>query len=60
MFRLSRKHARPAGVERTWAACSLLLDYPTEELLADRGLKPSSHSATLRGIANEVSIYAIP
>jgi hypothetical protein len=29
-------------------------------LLADRGLKPKSHSATLRGIANEVSVYAIP
>lgn len=35
MFRLSRKHSRPDDVQPTWAACSLLLDYPTEELLAD-------------------------
>lgn len=34
MFRFSRKHQRPADVERVWAACSLLLDYPTADLLA--------------------------
>lgn len=34
MFRFSRKHQRPAGVERTWAACSAVLDYPTDELRA--------------------------
>ncbi len=35
MFRLSRRHARPSGVEATWAACSVLLDYPTAELLSE-------------------------
>lgn len=34
MIGLSRRHARPRGVEATWAACSVLLDYPTEQLLA--------------------------
>lgn len=33
MFRLARRHPRAAGVERTWAACSALLDYPTDDLL---------------------------
>ena len=30
------------------------------EVLSARGLKPMAHNATLRGIANEVSVYAIP
>lgn len=34
MFRLSRAHTRPSGVERTWAAAAALVDYPTPELLA--------------------------
>lgn len=34
MFRLSRKHGRPARVEHVWAACSTLLDYPTADLIA--------------------------
>jgi class 3 adenylate cyclase len=29
-------------------------------LLEEQGLKPMAHNATLRGIANEVSVYAIP
>ena len=33
MFGLSRRRARPPGVQETWAACSLLLDYPTADLL---------------------------
>ncbi|MCD6640320.1 MAG: nitrate reductase molybdenum cofactor assembly chaperone [Nocardioides sp.] len=34
MFRLSRKHTRPAAAVPVWAAASALLDYPTAELLA--------------------------
>lgn len=34
MFRFSRRHERPAGVERIWAASSVLLDYPTEALVS--------------------------
>jgi len=35
MLLRSRRRARPAAeVQQTWAACSLLLDYPTVELLA--------------------------
>ncbi len=30
------------------------------DVLQAQGLKPVSHSATLRGIANELSVYAIP
>lgn len=33
MFSLTRKHQRPAGAEQVWAACSVLLDYPTQGLL---------------------------
>jgi nitrate reductase delta subunit len=35
MLRSKRRHTRPNGVQQTWAACSVLLDYPTPELLAD-------------------------
>ncbi|WP_340539103.1 nitrate reductase molybdenum cofactor assembly chaperone [Nocardioides sp. GXZ039] len=45
MFRFSRKHRRPDGVEPVWAACAALLDYPTADLLASlddvRALVPS-------------------
>lgn len=34
MSALARRHACPDGVEPLWAACSVLLDYPTEELVA--------------------------
>ncbi|MFN8190293.1 MAG: nitrate reductase molybdenum cofactor assembly chaperone [Nocardioidaceae bacterium] len=37
MFRFSRGHVRPIGVESTWAAAAALLDYPTPELLASLG-----------------------
>ncbi len=37
MFRLSRRHVRPAGVEPVWAACAALLDYPTPELVESLG-----------------------
>jgi nitrate reductase delta subunit len=33
MFRFTRRHERPADVERVWAACSVLLDYPTQALV---------------------------
>jgi nitrate reductase delta subunit len=32
MFRRSRRRAGAGGVQETWAACALLLDYPTAEL----------------------------
>lgn len=33
MFRFSRQHTLPDDVRPVWAACSVLLDYPTQELL---------------------------
>lgn len=33
MFRLSRKHQRPAAAQPVWAACSRLLDYPDQDLI---------------------------
>jgi nitrate reductase delta subunit len=35
MARFFRRRGRPADVQKTWAACSVLLDYPTVELLED-------------------------
>ena len=34
MFRFTRKHQRREDLAPVWAACSALLDYPTEELVA--------------------------
>jgi class 3 adenylate cyclase len=39
---------------------AVLEDPRTSDLLAARGVTPQSHTAALRGIANEISIYAIP
>jgi class 3 adenylate cyclase len=42
-------------------ATGVVLDDPrTSELLAARGVQPLSHNATLRGVASEITIYAIP
>jgi class 3 adenylate cyclase len=42
-------------------ATGAVLDNPAaSEVLNERGVKPTAHNATLRGIANEVSVYAIP
>jgi class 3 adenylate cyclase len=42
-------------------ATGVVLDDPrTSALLAARGVQPLSHNATLRGVASEISIYAIP
>ena len=49
-----------ATAHEIFATGAVLDDPRAASLLADRGLKPTSHNATLRGIANEVSIYAIP
>jgi class 3 adenylate cyclase len=49
-----------ATAHEIFATGAVLDDARVATLLADRGLKPKSHSATLRGIANEVSVYAIP
>ncbi|OAP42764.1 adenylate cyclase [Sinorhizobium glycinis] len=43
-----------------FATGSVLGDPRTSGLLSDRGLSPMSHNVTLRGIANEISIFAIP
>lgn len=34
MLGVSRRHRRPKGVERVWACCAVLLDYPTTALIA--------------------------
>jgi class 3 adenylate cyclase len=49
-----------ATAQKIFATGAVLGDPRAASLLADRGVKPEAHSATLRGIANEVSIYAIP
>ena len=49
-----------ATAHEIFATGAVVGDARVSSLLADRGLKPAVHSATLRGIASEVSIYAIP
>jgi class 3 adenylate cyclase len=43
-----------------FATGSVLGDPSASSLLADRGLSPMSQNVTLRGIANEITIYTIP
>lgn len=43
-----------------FATGSVLEDPRASHLLSDRGLNPQSQNVTLRGIANEIRIYAIP
>jgi class 3 adenylate cyclase len=43
-----------------FATDSVLKDARASKLLAERGLRPTSHNASLRGITNEISIFAIP
>jgi class 3 adenylate cyclase len=43
-----------------FATGSVLEDPLTSSLLTDRGLSPMSHNVTLRGITNEITIFAIP
>ncbi len=43
-----------------FATSSVLQDPRASSLLSDRGLNPISHNVTLRGIASEISIFAIP
>jgi class 3 adenylate cyclase len=43
-----------------FATGSVLEDPRASGVLSDRGLSPMAHNVTLRGIANEISIFAIP
>ena len=43
-----------------FATSAVVKDARSSGVLAAEGLTPMSHNATLRGITNEVSIYAIP
>ncbi|MDK1386251.1 adenylate/guanylate cyclase domain-containing protein [Sinorhizobium sp. 8-89] len=43
-----------------FATGSVIEDPRALSLLSDRGLNPMSHNVTLRGITNEISIFAIP
>ncbi len=43
-----------------FATGAVVEDARASGVLEAEGLKPMSHNATLRGIANEVSVYAIP
>ncbi|OHV77950.1 adenylate/guanylate cyclase domain-containing protein [Ensifer sp. LCM 4579] len=43
-----------------FATGSVLEDPRAATLLSDRGLSPMTHNVTLRGITNEISIFAIP
>jgi class 3 adenylate cyclase len=43
-----------------FATGSVLRDARAASLLSDRGVSPVAHNVTLRGIASEISIFAIP
>ena len=43
-----------------FATGTVIKDPRASNVLAERGLKPMPHNAMLRGIANEISIFAIP
>jgi class 3 adenylate cyclase len=43
-----------------FATGAVLRDSRAADLLAERGVKPSPHSTAIRGIAKEISIFAIP
>lgn len=43
-----------------FATGAVVEDARASSVLEAEGLKPMSHNAMLRGIANEVSVYAIP
>jgi class 3 adenylate cyclase len=43
-----------------FATGAVMANARAADLLAARGLKPSPHSTAIRGIAKEISIFAIP
>jgi class 3 adenylate cyclase len=49
-----------ATAQKIFATGAVLGDPRVATLLSERGVTPEAHSANLRGIANEVSIFAIP
>lgn len=55
--------ARVQGLAKSreiFATDSVIMDVRASDVLQANGLAPTAHNATLRGIANEVSVYAIP
>jgi class 3 adenylate cyclase len=55
--------ARVQGLAKSreiFATDSVIKDVRASDVLQANGLAPTAHNATLRGIANEVSVYAIP
>ena len=49
-----------ATATEIFATSAVLSDSRASELLAERGLRPSSYDGSLRGITREISILAIP
>lgn len=49
-----------ATAHEIFATEAVIGDTVTSDVLAAGGLTPMSHNATLKGIANEVAVYAIP
>lgn len=49
-----------ATAHEIFATGAVLNDPATAGLLSERGLNPMTHNVTLRGITNEISIFAIP
>ncbi|MCF3641092.1 adenylate/guanylate cyclase domain-containing protein [Rhizobium sp. TRM95111] len=49
-----------AAAQEIFATGAVLDNRDASALLADRGLSPVAHTVTLRGIANQISIFAIP
>jgi class 3 adenylate cyclase len=49
-----------ATAREIFATTAVLGDSRASDLLAERGLTPSPHNASLRGITKEISIFAIP
>ncbi|MNW05629.1 hypothetical protein D3C71_2019010 [compost metagenome] len=49
-----------ATAQEIFATSAVLRDPAAAGLLSERGLNPMTHNVALRGITNEISIFAIP
>lgn len=49
-----------ATAQEIFATSTVLRNPAAADLLSERGLNPMTHNVTLRGITNEISIFAIP
>ncbi len=64
MFRFTRKHQRQQDLAPVWAACSALLDYPSEELVASLDaiealVADNEHLASLTGYLRDNDLATV-